>query len=34
MAAKEDFMVDVDEEDNIAEESGKTQDINGPDPML
>ena len=33
IAAEEDFMVDVDEEADIAEEAGKTQDINGPDPM-
>ena len=33
MAAEEDFMVDVDEEADMVEESGKTQDINGPDPM-
>ena len=33
MAAKEYFMVDVDKEADIAEETGKTQDINGPYPM-
>ena len=34
VAAKEDFMVDVDKEDNMAEEAGKTWDINSPYPIL
>ena len=34
VAAKEDIMVDVDEEADTAEETGKTQDINIPDPMI
>ena len=33
MAVEEDFMVDMDKETNVAEETGKTQDINSPDPM-
>ena len=33
VAVEEDFMVDVDEEANMAEEAGKNQDINSPDPM-
>ena len=33
VAAEEDYMVDVDEEADMAEEAGKTQDINIPDPM-
>ena len=28
------FMVDVDEESDMAEEAGKTQGINGPDLIL
>ena len=31
--ADEDSIVDLDEEADIVEEAGKTQDINGPDPM-
>ena len=34
VAAEEDFMVDVDKEVYMAEEAGKTRDINSPDPML
>ena len=33
VAAKENLMMDVDEEANMAEEEGKTRDINGPDLM-
>ena len=33
VAAEEYFMVDMDEEANMAEEAGKTLYINGPDPM-
>ena len=33
VAAKEYFMVDVDEEADMAEEAGKTRYINSPDPM-
>ena len=33
LAAEKIFMVDVDKEADMAEEAGKTQDINGPDPM-
>ena len=33
VAAEEDFMVDVNKEADIVKEAGKTQDINGPDPM-
>ena len=33
MAAEEDFMMDVEEEADMVEEAGKTQDINGPDTM-
>ena len=33
VAAEEDFMVDVDEEADMAEEAEKTWDINSPDPM-
>ena len=32
VATEEYFMV-LDEESNMKEEAGKTQDINGPDPM-
>ena len=31
--AEEYFMVDVEEEANMAEKAGKTQDIDGPYPM-
>ena len=33
VAVEKDFMADVEKEADISEESGKTQDINGPDPM-
>ena len=33
VAAEEYIMVDVDKEVNMAEEAGKTQDINSPYPM-
>ena len=33
VAAKEDFLVDVDKEAYTAEEAGTTRDINSPDPM-
>ena len=33
VATEEDLMVDVDEEDYMEEEAGKTQDINSPYPM-
>ena len=33
MDAQEDLMVDVDEETDMAEEAGKTRDINGLDTM-
>ena len=33
LAAEEYFMVDVDKEADMAEEEGKTRDINIPDPM-
>ena len=33
VAVEEYFMVDVNEEADMAEEAGKNQDINGPDPM-
>ena len=34
VAVEEYFIVDMDKEADIAEEAGKTQDINGPYPML
>ena len=33
VAAEADFMVDAEEEADMAEEAGKTRDINIPDPM-
>ena len=33
VAAEEDFIMDVDKEADMAEEAGKTWDINSPDPM-
>ena len=33
MALEEYFMMDADEEADMAEEAGKTRDINGPYPM-
>ena len=33
VATEEDLIVDVDEEADMAEEAGKTWDINGPDPI-
>ena len=33
VAAEEYFMMDVDEEADMAEEAGKNWGINGPDPM-
>ena len=33
MVTEEDFMVYVDKEANMAEELGKTRDIEGPDTM-
>ena len=33
VAAEEDFIMDVDEEADMAEEAGKNRDINGLDPM-
>ena len=33
VAMEEYFMADADKEADMAEEAGKTRDINGPDPM-
>ena len=33
VVAEEDLMVDVNKEADMAEEAGKTWDINGPDPI-
>ena len=33
VSAEEYFMVEVEKDDDIADEAGKTQDINGPDPI-